>query len=325
MKKCLAVSMWAATLMSSLPGAAAELGRPILGHIPSSEPGALLRMAGIPGAAFFQPMPESGAVFERIAVSPGQDYALAIRASDRATVVVRLDRTEAEPEAPLAAPGAERIAISRNGAFAALYSRVGESIQLIGGLPDHPAYQRSIGTAALSGGAGTMAVSDDGSMVLAGSAATPEEVFILTENAVGRLSLPSPVAGMVFRPGLREAVILAGAEVFLAVDLAGRPRYRSLAGTGQGLASPVAVEFSRDGRRLYIADPGASGVHILGPDFSPAGTVTCDCKPSGLQPLNGNSVFWIGSSSAGIPQILDDDSAGAPRVVVVPPRLPATN
>lgn len=306
--------------------AAADLARPILGYVPGSNAGtSLVRLAGLPGAAYAEPAVELGDTLAQVVLSPARDYALALPASGGGLSLLRLDRTPLEPRPIDAVIGPDRIAISQNGEFAVVWSRTGAAFQVLGGLPERPVLVREIGAAALGNSVGALAVSDDGDLVLAAAGTAGGELLLFTAGSTARLALPAPVSAAVFRPGRREAAVLAGGEVWLATDLAGAPSGRLLAGGGQAPAEVAALEFSRDGRRLYVADAGAREIRIFDAAGLPAGAVSCDTPPLALRRLEGNSVFWLGNSAAGTPWLLDDDSPAAPRVVSVPPMLTVSN
>jgi hypothetical protein len=320
-----------ALLLSLIAGAglarlaAADLARPILGYVPGSAEGSLVRLAGLPGAAYAEPAVDLGGTLARVVLSPARDYALALPVSGGGLSLLRLGRTPLEPQPIPAVLGADRIAISQSGEFAVVWSRAAAAFQVLGGLPERPVLVREIGAAALGDSVGALAVSDGGDLVLATAGTTGGELLIFTAESTARLALPAPVSAAAFRPGQREAAVLAGGEVWWAADLAGAPSGRLLAGGGQAPAEASALEFSRDGRRLYAADAGAREIRIFDSAGFPVGVVPCDAPPLALRRLEGNSVFWLGNSAAGTPRLLDDDSPAAPRVVSVPPMLTVSN
>jgi hypothetical protein len=304
----------------------AQSGRltpPVLGYVPGPESGTLLRIAGIPGAAVAEPFFESGAL-GAMEVSPLQNFALALRRDDGAPMIVRFDRGDAgaEPIGGLG-DGFDRIALSADGRAAALYSQSQGVIRVVSGLPDQPLSRRALSAAPLGGRAGLMAVSGEGELVLAASASIPGEVLVFGGDSAGRLALPGPIRSMAFAPGQRRAVIVAGAEVYLA-DAAPGGEMRKLAGREQGLADPAQALFSRDGARVYVADPGAQAVHILNLAQDSIEARPCPGAAALLQPLEGNAVFRLGSPAAGYLQILDDD-AGAARVLLAPRAQPVSH
>ena len=313
MRRLLLLTVWCAALGVAQSG---RLTPPVLGYVPGPVSGTLLRIAGIPGAAVAEPFFESGAL-GAMEVSPLQSFALALRGDDRAPVIVRFNRGDAGAE-PIGGLGYgfDRIALSAGGRAAALYSQSQGVIRVASGLPDQPLSGRALSTAPLGGRAGLMAVSDEGEVVLACSASAPGEVVVFAEDSVGRLVLPGPVRSMAFMPGQHRVVIVAGAEVYLAGAAPGG-EMRKLAGREQGLADPAQALFSRDGARVYVADPGAQAVHILNLAKDSIDTRPCPGAAALLQQLEGNAVFRLSSPAAGYLQILDDE-AGAARVLLVP-------
>lgn len=302
--------------MAATGSLVAEFKQPVLGHIPGESSQALLRIDGIPGAAQVRPLADAGELLEWRYVSAEQNYALAIRSTDRAVAIVRLDRDQSELTLLQGIPDPHKISLSQSGTVAAIYSQEAGSIQVVSGLPHYPVFQRAISTAALENKIGSLAVSDDGTIVLVSSTTQPSELLVFSDNGLEIATLPSPIVSIVFRPKKHEAAILTTHQMFLATDLSQRTLLH-VSGPEQGLTEAAAVEFSRDGRRIYIADPGARSVHILDLGLTSATTIPCDCSPLGLQRLRGESVFWLNEPGATVTRLLDGDST-TPRVLLAP-------
>lgn len=296
----------------------AELKPPVLGHVRGINAGTIDRIDGVPGAAQVRSGSQIIDTTQRIVVSAEQNYTVAIRAVDQAVMMFRLDQHNPELQKLSSAIPANRIALSQKGTVAAIYSHSAETIQIFDGLPGSPNHQRSISTTALGGRVESMAVSDDGANVLASGANGSGEVLVVTEKGTETLSLAAPVTDIVFRPHRQEAVILTSHEVLHVTFLPDETVFALIAGAEHGIVRPSAAEFSRDGKRLYIADVDARRIHIIEPGRDSAQSLSCDCSPSGLQRLKGEAVFAVEEPSASLVRILDHDSSAEPRILLVP-------
>lgn len=295
--------------------ATAEFRPTVLGHTPGSQPGTLLRIDGIPGAAQFHILDISG--FASLRVSTGLNYALGIRSADGAVMLVRLSDTSPDAQPLSAGAEADLVALSPDGRSAAVYSRSKASIHVMTSLPDHPVWRNTYSTAALDNRIHALAISDDASVVLASGGTDDSHLLVATEIQTDSVSFSNPISAVTFCPGRNEAAVIAGREAFIWT---GRTSgLQSVAGPGEGLAAPAGAEFSGDGRRLYIADPGAGGVHVVSRDRLSSTTVSCGCSPTELQRLQGQAVFALGDASGSRVRIIDHDAATAPRILLVPP------
>src|SRR5579885_2257027 len=117
-------------------------------------------------------------------ISPRQDYALAVTASDRGVVLVRLDGNSPQTSSLSLLPASpDRLTLSPGGGAAALYYAAARNIQVITGLPDAPVFS-SVDAAALPGAPDVLAVSDDGQALLAGfNGASSGQVYLLAGAA----------------------------------------------------------------------------------------------------------------------------------------------
>jgi hypothetical protein len=78
----------------------------------------------------------------------------------------------------------------------------------------------------------------------------------------------------------------------------------------------VAVEFSRDGRRFYVANSGGAVAQFDLQGGAPE-VVSCSCGPTGLARLGGDSVFLLNGGGAP-PLFLLDGGGERPRLWFVP-------
>ena len=151
---------WAAQSGSTING-------PSLGFVTNEDGTAIWPLLGILGASVPGPalvLPES---IVHAAISPQQDYALALAGERAEPVIVHLDASN-PGVVPLAGgrPNASLIAISPTGAAAALYQRESKFLQLVSGLPANPQIAYQFDASSLGGNIRDIAVSDDAKLAL---------------------------------------------------------------------------------------------------------------------------------------------------------------
>jgi hypothetical protein len=242
-------------------------------------------------------------------VSPRQDYALVSDAAG-VTGVLRLPGGTLTPLAG-ALESPSRVALSPGGEAAALFRAEDNELQVAAGLPGAASISRRaypIGAPAPA----ALALSDDGEAVLA---AYGETLVLMGKEGATALSVPGAVAALSFHAGTHDALAAtAGGEIWLITAADRGAHYRHIAGPRDEVSAPLAVEFSRDGARAFIA--GAGGVTAVDLATGAATAIACRCAPRGLLRLDGDSLFLL---TAGNPTIVMDGSGAQPRTWLVPP------
>ena len=287
---------------------APSLRGPVMGWVFDAGAGAVRPVWGVPGASLLGDALPSPAL-SGAAVSPRQDYAL-VTDAEGATGVIRLpEGTLAPLTGAIGSPS--RVALSPRGEAAALFRAEGNALQVATNLPGAASMAMRPYPAGAPAPA-ALAVSDDGEAVLAAY----DETLVLLDKEGGRpLAVPGAVVALSFRAGTHDALAAtAGGEVWLIAAADANARYRRLAGPQEGVSAPLAVEFSRDGARAFIA--GAGGATAVDLATGAATAIACRCTPTGLVRLDGDSLFLL---TALKPTILMDGSGAAPRTWLVPP------
>lgn len=295
---------------------------PALGFVFDS--GVLRSVLGVPGAAVFGAPVDTGLQPLDAVISPRQDYALLLTGDHRDVTLLRLAAGQIAA-APLAGAmtAPDVMALSPMGNSAVLYRAGDGLLQILTALPDAPRVLRELSIMTLDGTIASAAVADDGKLVLA---EVGNNVVVIPADGMSRpLPFDAPMPLMAFLPRAQDAIIASRQtnQVSLILHPADVPQAQMLAGPDDGILKPVAVAFSLDGGRAFIANSGGGLVQL---DLSglPPQVFSCDCKISGLHRLAGNSVFRLTDPSAG-PMMVFDGDAPQPRVVFVPPNLESKN
>ena len=311
-----------ASLIAAAAAEVASLEGPRLGIVFVTNTKALRPILGIPGAAILGEPLEARLELEQAAVSPQQDYALATTGEGREVVLLHLGSTSVSSATIHGvAPGPDQIAFSSLGRAAALYYKHADRIQVLTGLAGAP---RTAAELYLSAGQSpsALAISDDGRVALAGIAGT---VFWITAD--GEVPLLDGLVKI-------ASIALAGHDaivsdfhhnrIYRIRDITGDAETQVLAGPDQGIAQPVAVAVSRDNHRAFVANYKSGAVTILDlrGEAAPA-KIACACKPTGLNPLAGDSFRLTEPSSR--PIWVLDAGGHKPRVVFVPGELPPSS
>jgi DNA-binding beta-propeller fold protein YncE len=292
---------------------------PRLGVVFDSAQKALRPILGIPGAATLGQPVGGGLGLRKIAIS--QSFVLATQGEHNQVVVLSLTQT---PLTAVVVPGADRgpdeLVLSAGGQAAVLYYKKERNlIQVLSGLPASPKVSAEL---YLSAGQSpsALAVSDDGKTVLAGAGSKvvlvtgTGEVPVFSE--LGSVAaITSPVAGTAF--------IADGGhnQIYRVRGLGGNMETDVVAGSKQGISSPVAVAVSHDGSRAFVANSKSETISIIELEGQVSVTkIACGCTPTGLSLLSGGDVFRLTEPSSR-PMWVMDASAREARVLFVPPDL----
>ena len=296
----------------------ASVASPSLGFAYDASLGAIRPIRGIPGAAILDDPIDVGFPVAAATVSPRQDYALALSANDRQVRLIRFQnggRRALPVNNAMASP--DRMILSPSGHAAVLYQQGSGRLQILAGLPESPVAQ-DVGTA-VPGGSG-IAVSDDGSLVLlvpGGQDSDPVWLLGPDGNSL-QLPLPGSSVAVSFRRDSHDVLALTRTgDLYLAWNVDTNLDLRQVYVGDDQTSSPIAVQFSPDGARAYTAN--ATGT-LAAFDLATgeANTISCQCSPTGLQPLSSGMLFRLNEISGG-PLLLLDGSGAAPRVWFVPP------
>lgn len=290
-----------AAISAAEPRAAA----PLLGFVYDS--GALHPLRGIPGAALVDdPVGLDGAI-TFAAVSPAQDFALAVSASDSLLRVLRLGSQSSAAPLENGAPSVDRVLFSPTGAAALLHAAGGW--QLAAGLPDAPAVR----DLPLDDSQRPLAIADDGETLLV---AGPDDTLSLLDRGTP-IPLPFPAAAAAFQPATRDFLAAGRTGALVLVRDAGAS-WQQVRPDDAASAEPVGVAFSSDATVAYLAS-AAGRFSVV--DLSTGDTRAVDCgfPLTGLEPLNARALFRL-TGAGGPPLWIVDAAQPAPRLWFVPRR-----
>jgi hypothetical protein len=322
-----ALRKWIGTgLLIALPAiyAAAQSGSsiygPSLGFISDDRGTTIWPLLGILGAAVpGQPLPLPESI-TNAAISPQQDYALAISTSTGQPVIIRLD-TSGFTSIPIAGgrPNPGVIAISPVGKGAALYEKNSGFLQFVSGLPGAPRIVYELDISSLNGDVQKIAVSDDAGLALVLVGNESRSLWAIQRNgSMSPLSATRP-SQIAFIANRSDALVADDAtqEVFLLQSLDQAPARTPGIVLRDVERQFSAIAASANGQSIYVAQHGSQDIFIVDLQTREAVAVPCHCGPTVFSPLKGNSVFRLNGLSNGPITVLDASSS-SPRTLFIP-------
>lgn len=303
---------WCIVSLISVPvllGQSAQVAGPVSGYVFDNGAHTLRPILGIPGASLFGQPVSLGFDAATAWIAPLQDSAF-VTTADGTLHLFRLQSgkiSESVVNGLTDAP--DRVVFSPTGTAAALYRH--GSIQTLRGLPDAPAIA-GVADASAAGAPNSLAVSDDGSMVLVASGNAVE--MYGSGGSLGRLSGTGGAALVAFAPGQHEAAVAdpLGAGVLLFTDAGVGAPSKVVAPADQTLQSAAALAFSNDGQRLLLASPSGQNVITFDLAGGTRGSVACTCKPTALQRVGdrfrltefGSDPLWLLDARSATPSVV---------------------
>lgn len=313
-------------LISTLASApmlyAEEILGPVLGLVHDPGVQALRAVKGVPGASLLGTALNLGAEIHRAASAP--DFTLAVAGERKNAFVLgaagELRALEGIRE------GASRIVLSPSGSAAALVFPEIHLIEVISGLPHDGRLRRDIW---LPEGFDleALAVADDaGAVLLSSREGEGGAVWVVPiDDAMRRIPSLGRATAIAFLPGAHDAILAdAGSNTLLIVrDVLGAASVSFIAGEKEGIDNPAAVAASKASDRVYVANAGSGLIAAYALDGRTLSFTLCNCTPVALDRMNGIELFRLTGLSADAPLLLYDAAPEEPRVLVVPPDLPA--
>jgi WD40 repeat protein len=301
-----------------------SLGPPTLGFLFDAGSHALRPLVGIPGASLLGAPLKTGPELVDVAISPRQNYFLAVADDSRQLKLLQLSPggfSATSVDGALLA--ADRIFFSPTGTAAAVYRSTDGILQIISGLPSSPLVRGEIPLAGATSPLISAAVADDGDVALVATASGESGSLFLVVASSGTLRpipVSGPVSAVAFRSQTHDAIAASSSQnqIFLLQNVTGDGQFQIIASADEGISKPIAVEFSNDGRKAFVANSDAGKIIMLDISGGQSLSISCGCTPTGLYRLNGNAVFRL-TDSFQDPLLLFDGDASPPRIVFVPP------
>jgi hypothetical protein len=299
-------------ILAGQPGA---ISGPSLGLVFDSTALALRPILGIPGAATLGDPLALEFQLSRASVSPAKGYALAVRADDSSVMLIR-DGGEVSA-LPLSETSPDAIAFNRTGTIAALYFSASKRVQIIDGLPDSPKLARAADLSELPGPLTSLAISADGSSLLAAvSVGDAAVAYLLPANGTARtLGSFATISALRFADGGAEVLIADAQTNSVYLVQSATAEITLLASERDGIAEPADLAVL--GRRILVANKASGAIIILDRDGAPPSSVQCACKPTALLRLAGSSVFRLTELSAAPLWMIDAGKTDTP-VLAIP-------
>jgi len=296
---------WLLAIPGLLSAQTPRIVGPVLGFAWDQQNNRLRPILGVAGSATIGKPVDPGMQMAAAAVSPANDFLLAVQAAGGQAMLMPL--TGVDRHTPVSCEtGADRIAFSPRGIAAALYHSDSGMIQAVHGLPAKPAALAGLTV----GPADVLAVSDDGLTVAAG---TSGAVAIVSAGGASA-TVAITAAALAFLPGKRDLLVIDAAANQLVLVRNGTPQL--LAGPEDGIADAVALAASDDGARVFVANR-EGGILTVGIESGARVFTPTRQAASGFYRLRGDSLFRVTELSAG-PAWIFDGGAGGPRMLFIP-------
>jgi hypothetical protein len=299
-----------------------QIRGPQLGYVFDQSQGILRPILGVPGASRLgEPLP-LGVSLALAEISSKQDYALGVTQGEGKLVLIAFaegDQASSVQAIDSVGPGASHITLSNEGKSAAVFFPESHSLRILSGLPEKPQLAGEVDLR-LAGFPEASALDDEGELV----------ILSVSENQGSRISLHSRETGLqslgifgkvsALKLSADRQVLVADREtqeVILIRDVLGAAQRIRLAAREDGIHDPVAVAFSREERRVFVANAGSRSIASLSVDGGPTALTFCDCTPTTLERLDGDGVFRLTGLSEK-PLLMFEASATENRVLFVP-------
>lgn len=296
-----------------------SLSGPSLGFVFEPETGIVRPLLGIIGSATVGAPAEVGLPLTNAISLSDQHSILAVPESGPYLLTIDLATTPPVSRSIIGAAKSADITLSPNGNTAALAYRSGQLVEIVTGLPEHPAVTLGITTTLINAPLQRVVVNDAGNLLLMTFLENDRETvyrwnrtegfrLLASTAGVGTLGFVGPSAAVYADSGTNE--------VYFAPDVKTGSVTQFLAGASDGVAGPIGVGASASGG-FFIANSSSGTIITFGANLRILGTQQCDCTVSGLHPLSAG-VFRLTDRLNQTVYLLDTSTA-EPRLVFVPP------
>jgi hypothetical protein len=288
------------------------VGGPLLGYTARADRSGVYPLHGFPGAAFPGPALALSQAGGPAVVSSVGRYALAAGERPGELLVYALRSNTASgrllPSAFGVSTQPDQIVLSPLGRVALLYGRGRREIEILTGMPGRPVPLYTASLPPVNGVLTALAVSDDGAVALAAfsTANGAGEIYALRPDASASLvGSVGRVVHLAFVPDSRDglAADYDRSQVLLLKD-GGRQGMQQLAGRGDGVRVPTAVEATTQGSVIVVNERSPTLVVLSPAGLSPPGAIHCGCAAAALERLSSPDSFRL-TAGAGVIAVLE--------------------
>lgn len=323
--KTLLVLVAVSGLMGSPEVRAYQISGPKLGYVADSVTSTVRVINGIPGASAIGKPVSLDVKIRRAQVSIKGDYALAV-SDDNAEVLLISNLSGAASVSPISGvvSGGDALGLGPSGASAVAFSLYSSRIQIIGGLPSNPVVRFEVDTAAIGQSLTAVAVNENEQVLAAFSNGETGTLYLFAADTAPRLiSIVGHVSGITFAAAGDRAVIADRGwnQVVLFQDLSTTATPIRLADSVDGISGPIGILLSKDAKTAYVANAGSGTVTVVNLAGGEARDVSCQCQPTIMRLLQGDSIFAL-TERTDEPIVLFDGESTDPRVLIVPAAIP---
>ncbi|HYL35965.1 MAG TPA: hypothetical protein VEV17_08645 [Bryobacteraceae bacterium] len=273
----------------------AALSGPIEGFTFDAPTASLRAVIGFPGAASFGPVLLGG--LDAGWVAPGRNFALLFQGGN-SLLATQLDSAQIS-QSPIAglAGQPDSITWSGDGSVAILYSRAGNWIQTLSGLPDNPTAGALVDLSPLGGALAAVAADQNGKQVAFAMTGNAAGVYLLTSAFTPLLQFANPIALAFSHDGSGLFALDISSMQLSLVNLTSLDSQNVPL---QGLADPFAVHPAVDSQNREVVYVASRSDQLLR-EYDVAGQqVVADLPlyftPTGLADFGKNS-FLIAARS----------------------------
>jgi DNA-binding beta-propeller fold protein YncE len=293
----------------------AAVGGPVTGFVFDTQADRIRPMLGFPGSSYLGAAVVTGV--DSASISPDGSSAFATQAGK---LVLYTQLASSAPRA-LSLTGA--IAADHfawvPGAAAAIYSSKSGQAQIITNLLETPSVGAPIDLSTLSGQISAIAF-DGQQIILAVTSGASDGIYTVSAQ-----SGPQRIASATSP----AALALAGADLYFADQQTGqiwqvqgyaKQPVPAVFANDASTSSPVGLQLSTDGRRLYVANAGSHTVAIYDiASRSQTESIPLSFPPTKLDRFGSNSVFLLNATGQATPLcVFTDANAAKPATYFVP-------
>ncbi len=280
------------------------------------------QVVGIPSSAALGDLVALPKDLTSVEISPNQSCLIAERGANEAPALLSLGPAGAGPELIIsgAFPRSERIEFSISGATAALYSASLQSVQVVTGLQGAPRVSQQFDVSALPARLTALAVSDDGTALLAGvSDGDTGGIYLITAgNGIRNIVSAKLPAAIQFLSQSDSALIADSRadQVLLLSDVTGPVTSTVLAASADGAKGPNQIQMIGGTQAALVANTNSKVLFLIDMPTRKLSLVSFSYRVVALQAVSRTPGVLISTAPSAL--WLVSQSSSGPLVTFVP-------